>query len=145
LKPVCQIQGYRLPVAWPFLGAPVGAGAPALTHLQLPVSMQMAQAPQAVASGTAASSATAAAAAAHAAAAAAATPIMLAPRPPHTAVQAAAPTAATTRRRYDDHKSVPKRDPDLRVLGENARLKAEFKKQTKKIVYYVYRRARCKI
>jgi len=107
--------------------------------------MQMAQAPQAVASGTAASSATAAAAAAHAAAAAAATPIMLAPRPPHTAVQAAAPTAATTRRRYDDHKSVQKRDPDLRVLGENARLKAEFKKQTKKIVYYVYRRASCKI
>lgn len=103
--------------------------------------MQMAQAPSAVAGGTAATSpATAAAAAAHAAAAAAATPIMLAPRPPHTAVQAATPTAATPRRRYDEQKC-SKKDPDLRVLGEIGRLKAEFKKDIKKIVCYVYRQA----
>nr|NP_001261680.1 RNA-binding Fox protein 1, isoform M [Drosophila melanogaster]AGB94374.1 RNA-binding Fox protein 1, isoform M [Drosophila melanogaster] len=112
-------EGYRLPVAaWPFLGAPVGAGAPTLTHLQLPVSMQMAQAPSAVAGGTAATSpATAAAAAAHAAAAAAATPIMLAPRPPHTAVQAATPTAATPRRSvyYDPFlAAAASADPNLR-------------------------------
>nr|XP_043066884.1 trans-splicing factor Raa3, chloroplastic isoform X9 [Drosophila bipectinata] len=113
-------EGYRLPVAaaWPFLGAPVGAGAPALTPLTLPVSVPVAQAPQsAVSGGATATSASAAHAAAAAAAAAAATPIVLAPRPPHSAVQTAAPTAATPRRSvyYDPFlAAAANADPNLR-------------------------------
>lgn len=131
-------QGYRLPVAaaWPFLGAPVGAGAPTLTPLTLPVSVPVAQAPQsAVPGGATATSASAAHAAAAAAAAAAATPIVLAPRPPHSAVPTAAPTAATPRRRYDDNNKCPRK-----VSGESARLKAEFKSHNFENYCQVYRK-----
>lgn len=95
---ICEPQGYRLPVAaaWPFLGAPVGAGAPTLTPMALQMPLSVAQAatvPSAVHSAPTPT------------ASPAATSIVLAPRhPAHSALPAAvtAQTAAppTTRRRY---------------------------------------------
>lgn len=94
-------QGYRLPVAaaWPFLGAPVGAGAPTLPPMALPMPLSVAQA------ATVPAPVHSAPAPPAPAATPAATPIMLAPRhPAHSALPAAvtAQTAATptTRRRY---------------------------------------------
>lgn len=81
--------------AWPFLGAPVGAGAPTLTPMTLQMPLQVAQA---------ASVAPAAHSAATPTATPTATPIVLAQRhPAHSAMPTsvtAQTAAATTRRRY---------------------------------------------